>query len=303
MLSVLSTRTSLATLQRQMLTIRLLEDKLQALCLEGKAGDLHFSKGQEAISVGVGAALRETDYVVTHHRTIANAVARGVPLRPLVAEILGKAEGMNGGMAGEMHMSYLPKRFMFSFQLVGTCVPVAAGIAWAVKHHRQTDDIVAVFHGDAATSNAQWHEGVNIAAVQGLPLLLVCENNHLAGNVRPEHYLPVEVWRRAAGYGIESQQVDGNSILLIQSAAQVAVDYVRRESRPFLLDCDTTRLGRHKQGQGDMRTKREMEFLALRDPLQAAMFDTEEAREMAAEIDLIIAEVQAGPDPSLEEGV
>jgi len=284
------------TLERQMLTIRLLEDRLQALCLEGKAGDLHFSRGEEAIAVGVGAALRDTDYIATHHRTIANAGVRGIPLRPLVAEILGKADGINGGMAGEMHLSYLPKRFMFSYQLVGTCVPVAAGIAWAIKY-RGTDDIVAVFHGDAATANAQWHEGVNIAAVQGLPLLLVCENNHLAGNVRPEHYLPVEVRQRAAGYGIESAKVDGNKVELVKEAAEEAVDYVRRESRPFLLDCDTTRLGRHKQGQGDLRTKEEMDFLALRDPLRGVEFAPGVVEGISAEIDMIISEVQMGKDP------
>src|SRR3990167_9800788 len=118
-------------LHDQMLLIRLLEDRLQVLCDQGLGTDLHFSKGQEAISVGVMAALRETDYVVTHHRTIAHAIARGVPMKSLVAELLGKAEGINGGYAGEMHLSFPFKRFMFSFQLVGTCVPVAAGLAWA----------------------------------------------------------------------------------------------------------------------------------------------------------------------------
>ena len=301
-LSSLSTRTNISALQRQMLTIRLLEDRLQALCLEGKAGDLHFSKGQEAISVGVGAALRETDYVVTHHRTIANAVVRGVPLRPLVAEILGKAEGINGGMAGEMHMSYPPKRFMFSFQLVGTCVPVGAGIAWALKYHHGTQDIVAVFHGDAATSNAQWHEGVNIAAVQRLPLLLVCENNHMAGNVRPRDYLPVAVWQRAKGYGIRYARPDGNNVEEIREVAGEAIEYVRREQKPVLLDCDTTRLGRHKQGQGDMRDKDEMELLSMRDPLRGVEFESGLVEEIGAEIDRVIAEVQAGPDPSWNGG-
>lgn len=293
----ISKRIQTRTLEEQMLFIRLLEDRLQALCLEGKAGDLHFSKGEEAISVGVGSALRESDYVVTHHRTIANAVARGVPLRPLLAEILGKAEGMNRGMAGEMHMNYLPKRFMFSFQLVGTCIPVAAGIAWAVKNHLKTDDIVAVFHGDAATANGQWHEGVNIAAVQGLPLLLVCENNHVAGNVRPEHYLPVVVGQRAMSYGIKSASVDGNDVAMVTNAALQAVGYVRRESKPFLLDCDTTRLGRHKQGQGDLRSKTEMEVLALRDPLRDIRVDPEVIEAFKAEIDCIIEEVLAGPNP------
>ena len=286
--------------EHQMLLVRLVEDRLQELCLEGLGGDLHFSKGQEAISVGVISVLRETDYIAVHHRTIAHAIAKGIPLRPLLAEILGKAEGINGGMAGEMHMSYPAKRFMFSFQLVGTCVPVAAGLAWAVKNHLRTDDIVVVFHGDAATANGQWHEGVNIAAVQGLPLLLVCENNHLAGNVRPEHYMPVEhVAQRAEGYGVASERVDGNDVEAVQRAAEQAVAYVRRESRPFLLDCDTTRLGKHKQGMGDLRGKEEMAELSLRDPLREVAVDPEVRRALEAEIEAIIQEVLASPDPVL----
>ena len=258
------------TLTERMLLIRAVEDKLQELCLEGLAGDLHFSKGQEAVSVGVCAALRETDYVVTHHRSIAHAIAKGVPLEPLLAEVLGKSNGMNGGLAGEMHMSYPAKRFMFSWQLVGTCVPVAAGMAWAVKE-RKENSVVVVFHGDAATANGQWHEGMNIAAVQQLPLLLVCENNALAGNVRPEHYSPFApymVTGRAAGYAIHTDRVDGNDVEMVYHATEKALAYIRKNQRPVFLECHTTRLGRHKQGQGDLRSKEEIAKLAERDPLR-----------------------------------
>ena len=276
-----------------MLTIRLLEDRLQAMALQGKGADWHFSKGQEAISVGVCAVLRETDYVVTHHRSIAHAIAKGVPLRPLVAELLGKAEGMNGGVAGEMHMSYLPKRFMFSWQLVGTCVPVAAGMAWAVKEWRKSDEIVVVFCGDAATANGQWHEGMNLAAVQRVPLLLVCENNHMAGNVRPKDYLPTaSVMERADGYGISAAQVDGNDVELVMEVARRAIAYVRREQRPFLLDCDTTRLGRHKQGMGDLRSREEMAALALRDPLRAHAVSPERQAALMEQIESILVEME-----------
>ena len=285
-----------------MLTIRLLETRLQELCIFGELGaDLHFSTGQEAIAVGVCAALRDSDYVVVHHRTIAHAIAKGVPLKLLVAELLGKAGGMNGGMAGEMHMSYLPKRFMFSFQLVGTCVPVAAGIAWAVKSYLKTDDIVAVFHGDAATANGQWHEGLNIAATQGLPLLLICEDNKLAGNVRPKDYLPVQnIYERAGGYGIGARGVDGNDVEAVMLAAKRAAEYVREQSKPYMLVCETTRLGKHKQGQGDIRSKEEMAELKLRDPLKDVI--AEERLSIEQQVDDIIREVQAGPDPVFPGG-
>lgn len=255
-------------LYKQMVLIRVLEEALQKLCDIGEGADLHFNKGQEAIAVGACAALRPTDYVVAHHRTIAHAVAKGVPLEPLVAEVLGLSSGLSKGRAGEMHLSDPAHRFMFSFQLVGTCVPVAAGLAWAVKNYKKSDDIVVVFHGDAATANGQWHEGLNLAAVQKVPLLLVCENNGLAGNVRPEHYQPVDhVYRRAAGYGTVSHRIQGNRVDEVQLLACEAADWVRTEQRPFLLECMTTRLSKHKQGQGDIRSKEELEELALRDPI------------------------------------
>lgn len=300
MLSVASQNgTSGCSVQEQMLLIRLLEDRLQELCLAGECqADLHFSKGQEAISQGVIACLQDSDYVVVHHRTVAHAVAKGVPLVPLVAELLGKAHGINGGMAGEMHLSYPEKRFMFSFQLVGTCVPVAAGLAWAVKHHLKTDDIVAVFHGDAATSNGQWHEGLNLAAVQKLPLLLVCENNHLAGNVRSMDYLPVEhITDRAKAYGINAHLVDGNNLDEVRQAAQSLINYVRAYSRPALLECETTRLGRHKQGQGDIRSKEELAALATRDPLLNIALAPDRQAMIERMVETVIAEALRGDAP------
>lgn len=256
------------SLYKTMLKIRVLEQELQKLCDIGEGADLHFSKGQEAISVGACAALRETDYLVTHHRTIAHAVAKGVPLEPLVAEILGKETGICGGRAGEMHLSYPQARMMFSFQLVGTCVPVAAGLAWAAQNYLKTDDIVVVFHGDAATGNAQWHEGLNIAAVKGVPLLLLCENNGLAGNIRTPYYLPTKtVTERASGYGIEAAMVDGNHVDEVFTAVKAAAERVRNESRPYLLEFSTTRLCWHKQGQRDVRSTEELAELAKRDPL------------------------------------
>lgn len=255
-------------LYKRMLKIRVLEDELQRLCLEGDAGDLHFSKGQEAISVGACAALRPTDYIVTHHRTIAHSVSRGMPLKPLVAEILGRESGVNGGMAGEMHISYPKLRYMFSFQLVGTCVPVAAGLAWTVKNYLKGSDIVACFFGDAATSNAQFHEGLNIASVRKAPLLMLCENNGLAGNIRPEFYLPTKtIAERAKAYGIESSQVDGNHLDEVMQAVSEASTVVRETSKPYIVDMNTTRLCWHKQGQPDARSKSELAELAKRDPL------------------------------------
>ena len=254
----------------QMMRIRVLETALQRLCDDGRLGaDLHFTSGQEGCSVGVCNALEERDILLCHHRMIGWAVSRGVPLELLVAELLGKATGINHGLAGEMHTQAMEYGLAHTFQLVGTVVPVAAGVAWAQKHIRKNGGIAVAVFGDAATANGQFHEGLNIAATMGLPLLLVCENNHLAGNIKPEYYMPVRTVRqRASGYGIEAGTVDGTDVEAVLKAAKSAVGYVRSNSRPFLLECDTIRLGKHKQGQGDMRSKEEKQELALRDPLR-----------------------------------
>ena len=249
-----------------MLLIRMVEDRLQELCLQGEAGDLHFSKGQEAIAVGVCQALRPTDHMVTHHRTIAHEIAKGADLYGLIAEVLGKRTGINRGRAGEMHLHNQAIRHDFSFQLVGTCVPVAAGIAWALKNVKKNDEVVVCFFGDAASSNGQIHEGLNIAAIHKLPLLLVCENNELAGNIRPKDYLPTDtVMERMTAYGIPAMKIDGNDVAMVREATLQVLPQLK--SGPFMIEMMTTRLCWHKQGQKDVRSAEELAKLAERDPL------------------------------------
>lgn len=287
---------SASELTQRMLRIRAVETALQRLCDSGELpADLHFTTGQEAISVGVCAALEARDMVLCHHRMIGWAISKGVPLRALLAELMGKATGINGGLAGEMHMQAPQYGFLHSFQLVGTVIPVAAGVAWALKNVVKNGGIAVAVFGDAATANGQFHEGLNIAATQGLPLLMICENNHLAGNVTPAYYQPVEhIIQRASGYGIESAWVDGTDVAAVLQAAESAVAYTRRESAPFLLECDTVRLGRHKQGQGDIRSKEEKEMLWRRDPLRGL-----DKPSIELEVIELIDRISFDPEPKL----
>jgi TPP-dependent pyruvate/acetoin dehydrogenase alpha subunit len=252
-----------------MLRIRAVEDRLQTYCDRGLAGDLHFSKGQEAIAVGVMAALRSSDLFVTHHRTIAHEIARGAELYPLVAEILGKKTGLNRGRAGEMHLHNLAVGHAFSFQLVGTVVPVGAGLAWYRRYVAQTDDVVVVFLGDAAFSNGVVHEGLNVAYVQSVPLVVIVENNHLAGNIAPPHYQTHCSWaERLAPYsGSTVDRVDATDPERVCEAASAAVDEARRLGGPTFLVCDAPRLCWHKQGQRDVRLPTEIAREARFDPL------------------------------------
>ena len=282
----------------------MVEQWLEAMCRKGEAGDLHLSRGQEAISVGVMGALRPSDWVVAHHRTISHAIARGVDLRALLAEVLGKRTGLCGGRAGEMHLHDDRTRFAFSFQLVGTCLPVAVGLAWAQRYHHRTDDVVACFFGDAATSNGVVHEGLTIAAVRDVPLLLVCENNGRAGNVTAEHYMPTRtVAERMRGYGIGAETVDGNDLVEVREMATRLVAYAREQSRPMMLECRTERLAPHKMGQGDSRTKAEMEDASRGDPIHAIPVAERAVAEVeiGAVLDALFESVAADLPPEWDE--
>ena len=259
-------------LYEQMVLIRTLETELQRLCDVGEiSADLHMSKGEEAIAVGVCAALQPQDLLVVHHRMMGWAISKGVPLDLLVAELLGRRSGICGGRGGEMHMTAMQYGFAHSFQLVGTAIAVAVGVGWALRNYKKSDGIVVAVCGDAATANAQFHEGLNIAAVNHVPMLVIVENNQLAGNVRPEHYLPPtpnhRIDERARSYGIGASRTDGNRVNNVMDVASITVDRVRTTGRPYLLECMTTRLGKHKQGQGDIRSKEELAELSKRDPL------------------------------------
>lgn len=266
---------------------RALETRLQAMCDSGElAADLHMGTGQEAIAAGVCAALGPKDMLLTHHRMIGWALARGVPMDLLVRELMG-------GAMGEMHFRAPAYGFAHSFQLVGTVIPVAAGVAWALKEKGEGGVAVAVC-GDAATANGAFHEGLNIAAVNRLPLLVVIEDNGVAGNVTRERYMPGGKWPdielRAASFIVPSrlvywtEHIDGVTEKTVKLLA-----LMKEFKKPGVLICETQRLGKHKQGMGDLRSKKEMEALWLRDPLRVASISESRRAEIDAEVEGVIA--------------
>ena len=257
-------------LYKQMVLIRELESTFWKMAKDtGEISDLHLNRGEEAIHLGVCAALNTSDYILTHHRVISAYIAKGGQLQPLVDEILGHSTGIVGGRSGEMHIRDPSIGYIFSHQLVGTGAPVAAGVAWASRYVLKENKVTALFIGDAATSNAQFHEGMNAAAIQKVPLLVVIEDNHTAGNISPNYYLPdnIKIEDRFKAYGIQCFKVDGNKIDHVITVATTAIDIVRNSPRPVALICDTTRLAPHKIGQGDIRTPEQITELSKRDPI------------------------------------
>jgi pyruvate dehydrogenase E1 component alpha subunit len=260
-------------LYQRMVLIRVLETGLLNIAKnEGTISDLHLSRGQEAISVGICSSLRPDDYMVTHHRTIAHSIAKGMAVQPLISEIAWHATGICGGRSNEMHIRDPSIGYVFSFQLVGTGMPVAAGVAWASRYVLKEDKIVVLFIGDGALANAQTLEGLNVAAIRQVPILIIVEDNHRAGNITPDYYFPknADITTRLKGFGIASLKTDGNKIDEVVDAANKAVELVRKTSFPFALVCDTTRLCVHKIGMGDTRTPEQLAEEAKRDPLKYA---------------------------------
>src|SRR5262249_22804223 len=166
-----------------MLRIRLFEERVGADARQGLIpSPIHLSIGQEAVAAGIVRNLREDDYLLTAHRPHGHAIAKGVPMDALMADLWGKATGLGKGKGGSMHVAHRPSGFLGANGVVGGGVPLAAGVGMAIRQFG-TDQVVAVFFGDGAIPQGQLHEGATMAAVFSLPLLLVCENNGYAETV------------------------------------------------------------------------------------------------------------------------
>ena len=258
---------------QKMILVRTLETKFWDLAKEtGEINDLHLNRGEEASSIGVCAALRSDDYVFTHHRVFSSLIGKNVDLQKIVDEILGRATGLCESKSGEMHIRDPEHGFMFSFQLVATCVPVSVGGMWASRYVKKEDRVGALFIGDASSSNAQFWEGMNAAKLFKTPLLVVVTNNHRAGNILPEYYIPegTTLNNRFWAFGIKSTNIDGTHMDEVFNKATEMIEDIRNNPRPLALICDVERLCPHKIGQGDSRSPEEIFEASKRDPIPYA---------------------------------
>src|SRR5512139_3851167 len=230
-------RAHLHGLYRQMLRIRRFESRCVALYQAQKIrGFLHLYDGEEAVAAGVMAALDAHDAVVATYREHGHALARGVPMKSLLAEMLGKAEGCCKGRGGSMHLFDRQRRFFGGNAIVGGGLPLAIGIALADKL-QQRATATACFFGDGAVDEGEFHESLNLAALWRLPVLFLCENNLYAmGTALERHQSQIQVWRKAAAYDVAAEVVDGMDVVAMEAAARRAAPSVRDDGRPFLLE-------------------------------------------------------------------
>ncbi len=204
--------------------------------------------GQEAIAAALGVALRTDDLLVTTYRGLHDQVAKGVPLGPLVAELLTRASGVNKGKGGAMHISHPASGLVLSTGIVGSGIPIAVGVGLAAQLRGSGQVAVASF-GDGATGTGSFHEAINLAALWRLPVVFLCQNNGYAEMTATGHAQPVaDIVDRAAGYGVPGEQVDGNEPDAVHGVLSLAVERARSGGGPTLLECTTFRLWGHYFG-------------------------------------------------------
>jgi len=240
----------LRQLYRALLLPRVIEEKALLLLRQGRLSKWFSGMGQEAIAVGLTAALEPQDWILPMHRNLGVFTGRGVDLRALFRQLFGKAGGFTRGRDRSFHFGILEKRIVGMISHLGAMLPVADGLALAARL-KGTRQVAAAFTGDGATSEGDFHEAVNLAAVWKLPVLFVIENN-LYGLSTPvsEQYACRDLADRGPGYGIPGRVVDGNDLLAVHRAVSEAAERARRGEGPTLLEFKTFRMRGHEEASG-----------------------------------------------------
>ena len=276
-------------------------------------GFVHVCIGQEAVAVGVCAVMEEGDYLFSGHRAHGHFLARGSDPFRLMAEILGRRDGVCGGFGGSMHLVDVTQGAMGATGVVGGNIPLAAGAAWAASEQGQKK-IAVVFFGDGAGGNGVFHETLNLAALWHLPVLFVRENiGYAEFTSREEHSNVEHLSRFAEPYEIPSIVVDGNDVLAVASAANQFVADMRASGGPRFLECMTYRLSGHYVGDPEQyRSKTEIANRAERDPIERLkgqlqrqgvdqdVLDAIEA-EVQSELVAVVERARAAPMPDIAE--
>jgi pyruvate dehydrogenase E1 component alpha subunit len=301
-------------LLREMLRIRRFEEKCAELYSAAKIrGFLHLYVGEEAIAAGVLGALEAGDSVVSTYREHGHALARGLSMRSLIAEMFGKAAGCSRGRGGSMHLFDAAKRFYGGNAIVGGGIPLAVGIALA-DAMRARPLVTACFFGEGAMAEGEFHESMNLAALWKLPVVFCCENNLYAmGTALARSESETNLAIKAASYEMPAWTVDGMDALAVDAAARRAVAYARAGA-PCFLELRTYRFRAHSMYDPELyREKSEVEAWKQRDPIAAleaqlraagawndAARETAE-REIADEIADAVAFAEAAPLEPLED--
>ena len=262
-------------LRKELLKSMFLQRRFEERCAEayalGKIGGFcHLYIGQEAISAGTMSLLRPDDYVVTSYRDHGQAIARGMSPRTVMAELFGRQTGCSGGKGGSMHLFDKSLNFLGGHGIVGSHVPLAAGVGWAIKY-RGGDQVCVCFFGEAAVNIGAFHEALNLASLWKLPVVFIIENNRYGmGTAISRATANEDVTTRAAAYKMHGESIDAQDVFAVRDAVGRAIQLARTEKTPTLLEMRTYRFMGHSMSDaasGTYRTKEELEENMKRDPI------------------------------------
>jgi pyruvate dehydrogenase E1 component alpha subunit len=258
-------------LLRSMLLQRRFEERCAEAYALGKIGGFcHLYIGQEATGTGAIAALRDDDYVVTTYRDHAQAIARGVSPRAIMAELFGRSDGVSRGKGGSMHLFSREHNFLGGHGIVGGHIPLATGVAFAIKY-RGRDQVCLCFFGEAAVNNGAFHEALNMAGLWKLPVIYLIENNRYGMGTALERASAInDIAERARAYDMPRAVVDGQDVLAVRQVVGEAVERARAEQVPTLIEARTYRFMGHSMSDavsGTYRSKAELEEHVKRDPI------------------------------------
>jgi len=293
--AVETTIEELAPLYRQMLAIRRMEEASAKAYSQGKIGGfLHLIIGQEAVCVGAIAALKPDDYVVATYRDHGHAYAKGSSSRAILAELYGKKTGLVRGLGGSMHLFDSKTNFLGGYGIVGGHTPIAAGAAFASKY-RGDGRATLCFFGEGASTIGGFAEGVALAALWKLPLVLICENNQYSMGTPLYRSLAVEdVSLRAIAHGMARDRFDGDDVVKVKRRIAEAVERARTTSEPTLIEVVTYRFRGHSMSDpGLYRTKDEVEEWKRRDPLTRSRQQLVDLGMEGGALDALEADVKA----------
>ncbi len=254
---------------RQMVLIRRFEDHAAESYARARIGGfLHLYIGEEAVAVGALNAARPTDHLLTHYRDHGYALVRGCDPKAAMAELFGKASGLSGGRGGSMHLAEASRHFWGGHAIVGSHIPIGAGMAYAMQYQRR-EEVVLDFFGDGATGNGIFHEGLNMAALWQLPVVFVCENNLYGMGATLAEESPVkDMIIRAEGYTMPSRQCDGMDVFSVYEAVRTAVEHCRSGKGPFFVEAVTYRFRGHSMADPELyRDKEEVGRWRAQDPI------------------------------------
>jgi pyruvate dehydrogenase E1 component alpha subunit len=292
---------------RTMLLIRRFEERVVELVNANEiAGVTHEYVGQEAVATGICAALRPDDVITSTHRGHGHLIAKGADVRGMMAELLGRVDGLNRARGGSMHIADLSLGIYGANGIVAAGAPIAAGAAWSFAVEG-SGRIAVTFFGDGGANQGVLHEAMNLAALWKLPLVFACENNGYAVTLAQERSTAGSIVERAGAYGMAAEWVDGMDVQVVFEAASRAADRAREGGGPTFLECRTYRFFGHHTAERTMklgyRSNEEIEEWRLRDPVAvtgAALGEAERMRiaeEIEALLDDAVAFARESPRP------